>query len=112
MPHKLAAALQQAGRIRQCCAMKEPHVYVRGEYVHVAEGRIAQTRNWMAIMQKLPDFVPALSHHLKPPMRNGSQFTGMLFDPRVDGGIPIDSAVKSQKIRSHHRSPFRFRNEW
>lgn len=44
-------------------------------------------------MQKLPDFVPALSHHLKPPMRDGSQFTCMLFHPRIDGGIPLDSTL-------------------
>jgi hypothetical protein len=60
-------------------------------------------------MQKLPDFVPAFSHHLKPLMRDGSQFTGMLFHPRIDGGIPLDSAVKSQQFCSHHLSTFCFR---
>jgi hypothetical protein len=63
-------------------------------------------------MQKLPDFVPALSHHLKPLMRDGSQFTCMLFHPRIDGGIPLDSAVESQQVRSHRRSPFCFRDQW
>jgi hypothetical protein len=48
--HELAAALQQAGRIWQRCAMKEPHVYVGIEYIDVAEGRIAQTCNRTAIM--------------------------------------------------------------
>src|SRR6266446_7274513 len=108
MAHELAGALQQAGRIRQRYAVKEPHVYVRGEYIHVAEGRISQTCNWTAVMQKLPDFVPALSHHLKPLMRDGSQFTCMLFHPRIDGGIPLDSAVESQQFRSHRRSTFCF----
>src|SRR5947209_16757261 len=112
MAHELASALQQAGRIRQRCAMKEPHVDVRGEYIHIAEGRISQTYNGTAVMQKLPDFVPALSHHLKPLMRDGSQFTRMLFHPRVDGGIPLDSAVESQQFRSHRRSPFWFRDQW
>jgi hypothetical protein len=93
--------LQHAGRIRQRCAVKEPHVYVRSEYIDVAEGRISQTCNWTAIMQKLPDFVAALSHHLKPLMRYGSQFTFMLFHPRVNGGIPLDSAVEPQQLRSH-----------
>jgi hypothetical protein len=55
-------------------------------------------------MQKLPDFVPAFSHHLKPLMRDGSQFTGTLFHPRIDGGIPLDSTVESQQIRSHRHS--------
>src|SRR6266403_4267208 len=92
MTHELAGALQQAGRIRQRYAVKEPHVYVRGEYIHVAEGRISQTCNRMAVMQKLPDFVPALSHHVKPLMRDGSQFTCVFLHPHIDSGIPLDSA--------------------
>jgi hypothetical protein len=32
MAHELAGALQQAGRIRQRCAVKEAHVHVRSEY--------------------------------------------------------------------------------
>src|SRR5258708_11065946 len=63
-------------------------------------------------MQKLPDLVPALSHHLKPLMRDGSQFTGMLFHPRIDGRIPLDSAVESQQFCSHHLSTFCFRELW
>src|SRR5438445_13208566 len=112
MAHELAGALQQASRIRQRCAVKEPHVYVRGEYIDVAERRVTQTYNRTAVMQKLPDFVPALSHHLKPPMRDGSQFTCTLFHPRIDGGSPLDSAVESQQIRSHDRSTFCFRDLW
>src|SRR5229473_4446234 len=103
MAHELASALQQAGRIRQRCAVKEPHVDVRGEYIDIAEGRISQTCNRTAVMQKLTDFVPGLSHHLKPPTRDGSQFTGMLFHPRIDGGIPLDSSVESQQFRRLHR---------
>ena len=99
MAHELAAALQQAGWIRQRCAMKEPHVDVRSEYIDIAEGRISQTCNRIAVMQKLPYLVPALSHHLKPLMRDGSQFPCMLFHPRIDGGIPLDSAVESQQVR-------------
>src|SRR4051812_37751981 len=101
MAHELASAVQQVSRIRQRCAVEEPHVYVRSEYIDVAEGHISQTRNRAAVMQKLPDFVPAFSHHLKPLMRDGSQFTCMLFHPRIDGGIPLDSAVESQQSRSH-----------
>src|SRR6266849_658247 len=107
MAHELAGALQQAGRIRQRCAVKKPHVNVRSEYIHVAEGRIAQTCNRTAVMQDLPHFVPAFSHHLKPVMRDGSQFTCMLFHPRIDGGIALDSAVESQQFRSHSRSTSR-----
>src|SRR5215469_5249333 len=104
MAHEFAGALQQASRIRQRGAVEEPHVYVRGENIDVAERRISQTGNRTAVMQKLPDFVPAFSHHLKPVMRDGAQFSGMFFHPRVDGGIPFDRAVEPQEFRSHRRS--------
>src|SRR6266576_165038 len=107
MAHELAVSLQQAGRIRQRGAVKEPHVYVRSEYIDVAEGRISQTCNRTAVMQKFPDFVPAFSHHLKPLMRDGTQFTCMLFHPRINGGIPLDSAVESQQLRSHRHGVLR-----
>src|SRR5215469_9300509 len=112
MAHELAGALQQAGRIRQRRSVKEPHVYVRREYIDVAEGRISQTCNRTAVMQQLPDFVPAFSHHLKPLTRDGSQLAFMCFDPRIDGGIALDSAVESQQFRSHHRSTFCIRDLW
>jgi hypothetical protein len=108
MAHELAGTLQQAGRIRQRCALKEAYVYVGSEYIDVAEGYIAQTCDWTAVMQDLPDFVPAFSHHLKPLMRDGSQFTSMLFHPRIDGGIAFDSSVEPQQFRTHRRSIFTF----
>jgi hypothetical protein len=80
------------------------------EYIDVAEGRISQTCNRAAVMQKLPDFVPALSQYLKPLMRDGSQFTRMRFHPRIDGGIPLDSAVESQQLCAHRHSTFFFRD--
>src|ERR1019366_2776594 len=106
MAHELAGALQQVSRIRQRCAVKEPHVDVRSEYIDVAEGRISQTCNRAAVMQKLADFVAAFSHHLKPLVRDGSQFACMFFHPRIDGGIPLDSAVESQQFGFHYYSAF------
>jgi hypothetical protein len=103
MTHSLTRALQQASRIRQRCALKETHVYVRSEDIDVAEGRISQTRNRTAIMQKLSNFISASPHHLKPLVRDGSQFTVMPFYPRIDSGVSLHSAVKSQQLRSHHR---------
>src|SRR3954468_3134958 len=57
-------------------------------------------------MQKLPDLVPALSHQLKPLMRDSAQLTCMLFHPRIDRGITLDRAVESQQLGSHLRSRF------
>jgi hypothetical protein len=104
MAHELAGALQQTGRIRQRCTVKEPNVDVRGKHIYIAEGRIPQTCNRAAVMQELPHFVPALSHHVKPPMRDGSQFTGMLVHPRVDGGFPLDWAIEPQQFPRLHGS--------
>ena len=84
------------GRIRQHCTAEETYVYVGSEHIDVAEGSIAQTCHWTAIMQKLPDLVPAFAHHFKPLMRNGSQFTSMLFHPCIDCGVAFDSTVESQ----------------
>src|SRR5882762_6192181 len=106
MAHELAGALQQADRIRQRRTVKKTHVYMRCEYIDVAEGRISQTCDRTAVMQKFPDFVPAFSHHRKPLMRDGSQSTCVLFHPRIDGGVPLDSAVESQQFRSHRRYTF------
>src|SRR3954463_1138646 len=107
MAHELAGAFQQACWIRQRCAVKEPYVYVRSEYIHVAEGRISQTCNRAAVMQKLPYFVPAFSHYLKPAMRDRAQFTCVFLHPGIDRGIPLDSAVESQQFRSHRRSTWK-----
>src|SRR6266404_718676 len=60
MAHELDGALQQAGRIRQRCAMKEPNVYVRSEYIDVAEGRISQTCNWDSHHAKAPGLRPRI----------------------------------------------------
>src|SRR3954447_899774 len=107
MAHELSVALQQAGRIRERCALEESHVHMRSEYIHVAEGRISETCHRTAVMQEFPDLVPAFSHHLKPLMRDGSQFTCVLFHPRINGGIPLYSAVESQQVRSHRHGVFR-----
>jgi hypothetical protein len=61
--------------------------YVRSEHIDIAEGRISQTCNRTEVMQELPDFVLAFSHHFKPRMRDGSHSTSMRFQPCIDGRI-------------------------
>jgi len=75
--------------------MKEPDVYVRSKYIYVAEGGVSHAGNRTAVMQKLADFVAALSHHIEPLLRDGSQFAGMIFHPCVNGRIALYSAVES-----------------
>jgi len=89
MAHKLPGSLQQVGGITQRCALKKTHVYVRTEYIDVTEGCISQTRYRTTVMQKFPDFVSAVPHHIKPILCHVTQFTCMVFHPPIDGGIAL-----------------------
>src|SRR5580693_1307005 len=111
MAHEPTGALQQSGRVRQRCAIEESNVYVLGEHIDVAEGRVSQTCDRTAVMQELTNFVPAFSHYPKPLVREGSQFTRMFFHPRINGGIALDCSVEPQQLRSH-RSIFFSRDLW
>jgi hypothetical protein len=104
MAHELAGALQQVRGIRERCALKESHVDVRGEYVDVAERRIAQAGHRAAVMQQLPHLVSASAHRLKPLPREVAQCASMRIHPRIDGGIALPSTVESQQLRLHRRS--------
>ena len=96
MAHTLATALQQTNRIRQRCAMEEPNVDVSFEGIDVTEWRVAHARNRTSVMHKLPDIGSTLSHDFKPLPRDGSQFTFLLFDPRVYRWISLDGTGKPQ----------------
>jgi hypothetical protein len=52
MAHEPAGALQEVSGFREVGAVKEPNVYVRFEYVDIAEGRNSQTGHRAAVMQK------------------------------------------------------------
>jgi hypothetical protein len=108
MAHELAGAFEQASRIRECRTVEEPYIYVRSEYIHVAEGRVSQACHRTAVMQEFSDFVAAFSHRLEPLLGDDSQFACTISHPRIDGGIPLDSAVEPQQFRSHRRSTFCF----
>jgi hypothetical protein len=109
MTHELAAASQQSGRVRQRRPLKEPHIHVRGEHIHIPERRIAQTRHRTAIMHQLPHLIPAPSHRLKPLPRDRSQLTPMLPHPRIDSGIAFHSPLESDQLRPHRHSIPTFR---
>jgi hypothetical protein len=47
-------------------------------------------------MHQLADFVPALAHHFKPALRDGSQLARMRFKPRINRGIALDRAVQTK----------------
>lgn len=109
MAHESSSALQQACRIGQRCAVKKSDVDVGGKDIDIAKWRVSQTGNGTAVMHKLPHFVSAVAHHLEPLMRDRSQFARMLFHPRVDGGVPLDSAVEPQNFSLLHGSNLSFK---
>src|SRR5689334_12033062 len=76
---------------------------MRGEDIDVAEGRVSEACDRTTVMQKLPDLVPAFSHHLKPPVRDSAQLPCVLSHPRLDRGIFLDSTVEAEEVASHLR---------
>ena len=81
--------------------MKEPDVYVSLECIDVAEWRIFHARDRTAVVHELPNVVASLSNDVKPFLRDGSQFTCLVFHPRIDGRIPPDPAGEP-KVHSIH----------
>src|SRR4029077_9759481 len=58
VPHFRAGIKKAQNRYRGVCPGSED--------IDVAEGRISQTGNRTAVMQEVPDFDTAVSHHFKP----------------------------------------------
>ena len=101
MAHVFATALQQACRIRQRRAMKEPDVYMSFECIDVTEWRIFYACDRTAVVHEFPNVVATLSHDVKPFLRDGSQSAYPFFHPHIDGGIPLDPAGEP-KVHSIH----------
>lgn len=96
MAHEFAGALQEMCGVGQGCAVKEADVDVRMEGVDIGEGGVAEAGNGAAVMQEFADFVAAFPQGFKPVAGEGSEFGGMLFHPRVDGGVMQGGAVETQ----------------
>src|SRR5437879_11632378 len=101
MTHIFATALQQACRIRQRRAVKEPDVHMSSECIDVTEWRISYACDRTAVVHEFPNVVATLSHDVKPFLRDRSQFACLFFHPRIDGGIPLDPTGEP-KVQSIH----------
>jgi len=97
VPHEPAGAFEQALGIRQLGAAKEADIHVIPERIDVTECGICDARRRMAVMQQLPNVVPAGTHDLEPAPCNRPQLPGMLAHPDLDGWFPLDRTVKPQK---------------
>ncbi len=94
MAHTFTVALQQTGRVRQACTLKEADIYMGREHIDVCKWYSTQACNRAAVMQDFPNFIPASSHHLKPLPRDCAQLTLLSFHPRIDGRITLHRSVK------------------
>src|SRR5690348_17387173 len=65
VPHVLASAFQQAGRVREHCATEEADVRMRLESVDISKRRIRHTSDRTSVVQELADIGAAPAHALK-----------------------------------------------
>ena len=98
MTHKLACAFQQTLRIGNFGTSKKPNVYVSFEGVDVPECRVSYTRRRMAIMQQFSHVVSALTHNLKPMLRDYPQVPCMCLHPGLDGWITLNRTGEPQQL--------------
>src|SRR5689334_5743753 len=98
MAHESAGTFQQALRIVDLSAPKEPDIDVILEDIDIGECRVTYTRRRMSVMQQLSNIGSALAHGLEPALRDRPQFTRMATHPDLDSWISLDRAGKPQKL--------------
>ncbi len=76
MTHALALAFEQAGGIRQHCAIVETDVRMSFERVDISKGRVPHTSDRASVVQELADIGAAAAHALKPCPRHQSERIG------------------------------------
>src|SRR6188768_1364266 len=98
MTHAFAGSLQQTGGIFERCATEEADIDVVSEYADVCEGRILDTCVGASVVHQLHDIIAALTHPIKPLLRNGPQLCRSFFQPDVDGRIVLLRSRESQYV--------------
>jgi hypothetical protein len=78
MAHNLTGTFQDTVRVGNLSAPKESDIHVSLEGIDVSKCRISDACRRMTIVQALSYVVPALTHGLKPILRNFAQFTRVL----------------------------------
>lgn len=97
MPHALARALEQPGRIVERRPVEEADIHMSTERIDIAERRIFHAGNGVAVIQNLANVRSAATHHIKPWQRKSPQFVIGLAKPRLDGRISPDGARKAHE---------------
>jgi hypothetical protein len=101
VPHELAGAFKQAIGIGKLGTTKKTDIDVRCEGIGVSECRVPDTRGRMTVVQYFSDIVSAGAHHLKPALRDCSQFIIMLAHPRFDAKVSVNRTGKSHELAHH-----------
>ena len=92
MPHALAAALEEPGRVGQRSAIVEAHRSVARESIDVSEGGVADAGGRAAVVNQLADIATAGANSLEPWPDDDPEWIGDQFEPGLDGGITPQAA--------------------
>src|SRR5262249_57989447 len=79
--HALARAFEQAGGIREHCAIVEADIRMSLECVDISKRRVPHTSDRTSVVQELADIGAAATHALKPCPRHQSERIGELRKP-------------------------------
>ena len=98
MAHKLAGTFQNTFRVGNLSASKESDIHVSLKGVDVSKCRVSDACRRMTIVQALSYIVPALTHGLKPVLRNFAQLARVLSQPCINGRISPGRIGKSKEL--------------
>src|SRR5437899_9893410 len=98
MTHALALTLEQAGGIRERCAIVETDIRMSLERVDIPKRRVPHTSDWTSVVQELADIGAAAAHALKPCPRHQSERIGEVGKPSLNLRISPD---RTQIGRAH-----------
>jgi len=100
MPHALAGAFEQAGRIIELGAEEETDIRMSAERVDVAEGCVSRTRCRMAVVQQLANVQPTAAHLLEPWQGELSQRVNVigLRKPGFDAEVSACGTRKPEEL--------------
>ncbi len=102
MAHQLAGTFQNALRVGNLSASKESDIDVRLKGIDVSECRVSDACRRMTVVQAFSYVVPALTHGLKPILRNFAQFAGVLSQPFINGRITPGRIGESKESAHVH----------
>jgi hypothetical protein len=96
MTHALARAFEQAGRIREHCAIVEADIRMSLECVDISKRRVPHTSNRTPVVQELADIGAATAHAFEPYPRHQSERIGEVGKPSLNLRVSSDRTREPQ----------------